>query len=102
MDDNEEGVAWFRLQNKERKDPPTREEGTYLEDRSTATQKIMEQWSKGPQKGLKPVDIEYNTSRNTRLCLLMCPEWDPGFPHYGIAKLAGVTNTAGFATKCFD
>ena len=102
MSDEEQGVAWFRLQQNERRDPPTREEGTYLEDRSTATQKIMEKWSKGPQKGLAPVDIEYNINRQTKLCLVMCPEWDPGFPHYGIAKLAGVTNTAGFATKCFD
>ena len=102
MIDNQECVAWYYLQQKERRDPPTRAEGTYLEDRSTATQKIMEKWSKGPQKGLKSVNIEYNTTRHTRLCLLMCPEWDAGFPHYGIAKLAGVTNTAGFKTKCFD
>jgi hypothetical protein len=100
--DDKLGIPWYRLQGNERRDPPTREEGTYLEDRSTATQKIMEKWSKGPQKGLKPVEIEYNISRQTKLCLLMCPEWDPGFPHYGIAKLAGVTNTAGFETKCFD
>ena len=62
MIDNQECVAWYYLQQKERRDPPTRAEGTYLEDRSTATQKIMEKWSKGQQKGpetcnfLEPLD----------------------------------------------
>ena len=95
-------MKWFNLNRRDRKEPPPRPDGQYLIDRSTATQKLLERWSKGPQKGLAEVNIEYSPHRQTRLCLVMCPEWDAGFPHYGIAKLAGVAKHAGFPTKAFD
>ncbi len=75
---------------------------TYIPDRSTATQIVMAQYSKGQQKGLQDVVIDYDFNRNTTLALVMCPEWDPGFPHYSIAKLAGVAKTAGYKTKTYD
>jgi len=102
IDEVKEEMTWYNLQNKKRRDPPPREEGTFLEDRSTATQRLMEKYSKGPQKGLVDLDIVHEVNRDTRLCLVMCPEWDPGFPHYSIAKLAGVAKSAGFATRAFD
>ena len=95
-------VKWFDLNKQPKSEPPPRPDGQYLIDRSTATQKLLEKWSKGPQKGLQEIEIPYEANRQTRLCLVMCPEWDPGFPHYGIAKLAGVAKNAGFPTKAFD
>ena len=74
-------MKWFNLNLRDRKEPPPRPDGQYLIDRSTATQKLLERWSKGPQKGLAEVNIEYSPHRQTRLCLVMCPEWDAGFPH---------------------
>ena len=93
---------WFSLNKQPKLEPPPRPDGQYVLDRSTLTQKLLEKWSKGPQKGLQEIEIPYEANRQTRLCLVMCPEWDPGFPHYGIAKLAGVAKNAGFPTKAFD
>ena len=77
-------------------------DGTYIEDRSTVTQRVMEQYSKGRQKGLQDIVIDRDYNRKTSLALVMCPEWDPGFPHYSIAKLAGVAKSAGYRTKAYD
>ena len=99
----EEKLQWWDLQSRKyREDPPPRPEGTLLEDRSTATMRAMEKYSRPMQKGLSDVAIEYDINRKTRVVLGMCPEWDPGFPPYNIAKLAGVVKTAGYACKAFD
>ena len=55
-----ENTSWWDLRARERHDPPPREEGTYLEDRSTITMRIMEKYSKAVQKGLVDIDIQYN------------------------------------------
>lgn len=56
--------------------PLSREDGTYLEDRSTLTMRAMEKYAGKPQKGLDKLDISYDINRKTKLCLVMCPEWD--------------------------
>lgn len=93
---------WYSLSLTEYQTPPPRPEGTYLEDRSMLTMRVMEKYSKGPQKGLTTVNVDFNPDRQTRIVLGMCPEWDPGFPPYNIAKLAGVVKTAGYHCKAFD
>tara|TARA_R110000868_G_scaffold115478_1_gene308329 strand:- start:9905 stop:12109 length:2205 start_codon:yes stop_codon:yes gene_type:complete len=103
MTDNIEIKQWNDLQSRVyNQDPPPRLEGTLLEERSVATMRIMEKYSRPVQKGLIDLTIDYDINRKTRICLAMCPEWDPGFPPYNIAKLAGVCKTAGYACKSFD
>lgn len=80
----------------------SREDGTYLEDRSTLTMRAMEKYAGKPQKGLDKLDISYDINRKTKLCLVMCPEWDPSFPPYNIARLSGVVKSAGYECKSFD
>tara|TARA_R110000744_G_scaffold328646_1_gene434215 strand:- start:2476 stop:4641 length:2166 start_codon:yes stop_codon:yes gene_type:complete len=95
-------LKWYDNANDAVNTPPPRPEGTYLEDRSTLTMRVMEKYSKGPQKGLTNVNVNYKADLKTRLVLATCPEWDPGFPPYNIAKLSGVVKTAGYPCKAFD
>ena len=38
-------------------------DGTYIEDRSTVTQRVMAQYSKGRQKGLQDIVIDRDYNR---------------------------------------
>lgn len=80
----------------------TENNGTYQEDRSTQTLNVMQKYASKPQRGLDTLDVSYETNRQTSLCLVMCPEWNPEFPPYNVAKLAGVAKSAGYSCKSFD
>jgi anaerobic magnesium-protoporphyrin IX monomethyl ester cyclase len=53
------------------------------------------------QKNVTPVYIDYKT-RNTKLVLVLCPEWAPQFPPFNLARLSGVAKTAGYETTIID
>ena len=53
------------------------------------------------QKNLTPVYINYKT-RNTKLALVLCPEWSPYMPPFSLARLSGVAKSAGYETHIFD
>ena len=56
---------------------------------------------KTEQKNLTPVYIDY-TTRKTKLVLALCPEWAPQFPPFNLARLSGITKTAGYETHIKD
>jgi hypothetical protein len=56
---------------------------------------------KAQQSNLTPVYIDYKT-RNTKLVLVMCPEWAPDMPPFNLARLSGVAKSAGYETHIFD
>lgn len=53
------------------------------------------------QKNVTPVYIDYKT-RNTKLALVLCPQWAPQFPPFNLARLSGVAKAAGYETHIFD
>ena len=53
------------------------------------------------QKNLTPVYVDYKT-RNTKLALVLCPEWSPYMPPFSLARLSGVAKSAGYETKIMD
>jgi len=53
------------------------------------------------QKNLTPIYIDYKT-RNTKLVLVLCPEWSPYMPPFSLARLSGVAKSAGYETHIFD
>lgn len=53
------------------------------------------------QKNLTPVYVDYKT-RNTKLILVLCPEWAPQFPPFNLARLSGVAKSAGYETNIID
>jgi len=53
------------------------------------------------QKNLTPIYIDYKT-RNTKLVLVLCPEWSPYMPPFSLARLSGVAKSAGYETYIFD
>jgi radical SAM superfamily enzyme YgiQ (UPF0313 family) len=53
------------------------------------------------QKNLKPVYIDYKT-RNTKLVLVLCPEWSPYMPPFSLARLSGVAKSSGYETHIID
>lgn len=53
------------------------------------------------QKNLTPVYVNYKT-RNTKLALVLCPEWSPYMPPFSLARLSGVAKTAGYETHILD
>ena len=54
-----------------------------------------------PQKNLTPVIINTAT-RNTKLALVLMPEWGIFFPPYNLSRLSAMARAAGFATQVFD
>jgi len=53
------------------------------------------------QSNLTPVYVDYKT-RNTKLVLVLCPEWSPYMPPFSLARLSGVAKTAGYETHIMD
>jgi hypothetical protein len=53
------------------------------------------------QKNLTPVYVNYKT-RNTKLILVLCPEWSPYMPPFSLARLSGVAKSAGYETHIMD
>lgn len=56
---------------------------------------------KTQQKNLTPIYVDYKT-RNTKLVLVLCPEWAPQFPPFNLARLSGVAKSAGYETHIMD
>lgn len=53
------------------------------------------------QKNLTPVYVDYKT-RNTKMVLVLCPEWSPYMPPFSLAKLSGIAKAAGYETNIID
>jgi len=56
---------------------------------------------KSQQQNLTPVYVDYKT-RNTKLVLVLCPEWAPMFPPFNLARLSGIAKSAGYETTILD
>lgn len=56
---------------------------------------------KKEQRNLTPVYVDYKT-RNTKLALVLCPEWSPYMPPFSLARLSGVAKSAGYETFIMD
>ena len=56
---------------------------------------------KKEQKNLTPVYVDYKT-RNTKMVLVLCPEWAPMFPPFNLARLSGIAKSAGYETHIMD
>lgn len=56
---------------------------------------------KTQQRNLTPVYVDYKT-RNTKLVLVLCPEWAPMMPPFNLARLSGVAKSAGYETSILD
>jgi len=82
--------------------PPPKPSGVTAEDKHVATLEAMQQYAKPPQKNLEDLSIEYSVDRKTKISMVLCPEWDPAFVPYNIAKLAGALKSAGYFCKCYD
>jgi len=53
------------------------------------------------QKNVTNVDLSYK-HRNTKLMLILMPEWAPEFPPFNIARLTAVAKSAGYETSALD
>lgn len=53
------------------------------------------------QKNLTPVYVDYKT-RETKMVLVLCPEWSPHMPPFSLARLSGVAKAAGYETHIMD
>lgn len=90
---------FYRLKRKEKIIP---QRPVYSEDKHVATLEAIKKYSKGEQKNLTELVIDYEVDRKTRLCLVMLPEWNTNFVPYNMAKLSGTAKSAGFFCKAFD
>ena len=54
------------------------------------------------QKNLTVVNLQPNISRNTKVALILAPEWGPFIAPYNLARLSALSKASGYATKCFD
>ncbi len=62
---------------------------------------MMSMARKTPQHNLIPIELD-EVTRNTKLTLVMVPEWGVYFPPYNLSRLAGVTRAAGYDTTVLD
>lgn len=53
------------------------------------------------QKNLTPIYVDYKT-RETKLVLVLCPEWSPYMPPFSLARLSGIAKAAGYETHIMD
>ena len=53
------------------------------------------------QKGVTEVDFEPAT-KNSKLLLILMPEWATMFPPFNMARLSAVARKAGYDSKCLD
>lgn len=53
------------------------------------------------QKNLTPVYVDYKT-RNTKMVLVLCPEWSPYMPPFSLARLSGIAKSSGYETHIMD
>lgn len=53
------------------------------------------------EKNLTPVYVDYKT-RQTKMVLVLCPEWSPYMPPFSLAKLSGIAKAAGYETHIMD
>ena len=56
---------------------------------------------KSQQSNVTPVYINYKT-RNTKLVLVLLPEWAPEMPPFNLARLSGIAKSAGYETTIMD
>ena len=56
---------------------------------------------KAQQANVTPVYVDYKT-RNTKLILVLCPEWAPEMPPFNLARLSGIAKSSGFETTIMD
>lgn len=56
---------------------------------------------KSQQSNVTPVYVNYKT-RNTKLILVLCPEWAPEMPPFNLARLSGIAKSAGYETTIID
>lgn len=56
---------------------------------------------KTQQSNVTPVYVDYKT-RNTKLILVLCPEWAPEMPPFNLARLSGIAKSAGYDTTIMD
>jgi hypothetical protein len=94
----------FNLKGLARQDVVAREKPT--EDISDARHRSMMEAiapyaKKTEQKNLTPVYVDYKT-RNTKLVLVLCPEWSPYMPPFSLARLSGIAKAAGYETHIMD
>ena len=53
------------------------------------------------QKNLTPVYVDYKT-RDTKMVLVLCPEWSPYMPPFSLARLSGIAKASGYETHIMD
>lgn len=53
------------------------------------------------QRNTTEVEI-HEATRNTKMALVLLPEWAPQFPPFNLARLSAVARQAGYGTKIFD
>ena len=96
MDFNLRSLAVDELKPKER---PTED---IADARHRAMMEAIAPYAKATvQKNLTPVYVDYKT-RNTKLALVLCPEWSPHMPPFSLARLSGVAKSAGYETTIMD
>lgn len=96
MDFNLKGLAKEKLEPKERPSVDVAD-ARHL----SMMDAIAPYAKKTEQKNLTPVYIDYKT-RNTKLILVLCPEWSPHMPPFSLARLSGVAKSAGYETHIMD
>lgn len=73
-----------------------------IEDRHKAMLSAIALYAKpNVQKNVTTVDINYSY-RNTKLILVLLPEWAAQFPPFNLARLSAVSKQAGYATTILD
>ena len=103
-DQNESKTLDFNLISlaRENTDLPDEPTADVADDRHLEMMKVIAPYAKKTQqKNLTPVYTDYK-ERNSKIALVMCPEWAPEFPPFNLARLSGICKSAGYESRIFD
>lgn len=53
-------------------------------------------------KNLTPVEIPHKSTKNTKVVMILMPEWNEYFPPFALGRLTALAKRAGYRTKAFD
>lgn len=93
-------MGWFNEFHKKNKQRPVREVNDH--DKHQAMLDAIAPYAKSKvQSNLTEVTISKST-KNTKVCFILMPEWATNFPPYNLARLNSVVKESGYDSKCLD
>lgn len=86
----------------EEKPQPKKTDLQDLDDKHKVMLNAIAPYAKPVQKNLDRISLVKESTKNSKVLLILMPEWAAMFPPFNIARLAAVSDAVGYQTRCLD